>query len=714
MLLNKSVILSLFLSLLLTACSGSDGFGVGNGNDDSSVDPDASTDDDTDTDTDPVSTVDPRLGTGSGVTFSLGAVAAADTSLSYGGSTTVTVNVVDANASNALVQTPTSVVFSSACATSGLATIGSGNADTATVVSSAGTATVNYSATSCSGSDTITATLESSTTTVASVTFTISSLDLGTGVAGTFVSGGMTTSTGASDLSYGGDTVVSVNVVDSADNSLFDSSAVTVSFTSNCVLTGQSAIDSSVNTTTGTAVATYSATTCEGADVITATLSDGTTATANITVAGQVLGALEFVAASPVTIALSGSGSSANPEVSTVSFSLKDKTGEAMAGETITYTLSTEVGGISLSSPSSVTDAEGITSVQLNAGGVNVSVVVIGTVVVTNDDGSTSTTTTTSDPIAILGGIPDQNSFTLAVTTLNPRAWEFVGTNTIFSVRAADRYNNQARDGTQISFVTNGGAIVGSCALSEGACSVNWTGQNPRPAGGLAKILARTTGEESFTDSNSNGIYDVGEVVLTNLDEAFLDVDGDGTRNNDNEFFSDFNNNGAFDTKVGTNFQGTNCSDAAEAAGHCANLVDVRDSGTICMSSDSVVATIFDADAPASGDYSDGFIEVEDFDLRVLLGEEEPKVFEFTFRDSANGIMPASGTTIATSIEGGKIVSGGTMVVPNACSDGNGNALIMTRSIAIETDDDTDTSGLLKITVTEVDGDVYDYTVILN
>jgi len=691
MLLNKSVILSLFLSLLLTACSGSDGFGVGNGNDNSSTEPDASTDDDTDPDPDPdpVVTVDPRLGTGSGATFSLGTISTADASLSYGGSTTITVNVVDANASNALLQTPTSVLFSSACAVNDLATIG------ASAVSSAGTATVNYSATSCSGSDTITATLESATTTVASVTFSISSLGLGTGSEGTFATGAMSTSTGATPLSYGGDTVVSVNVVDTADNSLFTSSAVAVNFTSNCVQSGDSTIDSSVNTTTGTAVATYSANTCEGVDPITATLSDGTTAQTNITVAGQVLGALEFVAASPATIALSGSGSSANPEVSTVSFSLKDKTGAAMAGETITYELSTEVGGISLSSPSSVTDAEGITSVQLNAGGVNVSVVVIGTVVVTNDDGSTSTTTTTSDPIAILGGIPDQNSFTLAVTTFNPRAWNFVGTNTVFSVRAADRYNNQARDGTQISFVTNGGSIVGSCALSGGACSVNWTGQNPRPAGGLAKVLARTTGEESFTDSNSNGVYDVGEAVLTNLDEAFLDVDGDGTRNNDNEFFSDFNNSGTYDAKVGTNFQGTNCSDAAVAAGHCANLVDVRDSSTICMSSDSVVVSVDNAGP-------------------LFLGEEAGFTFNFTFRDSANGIMPASGTTISTSIEGGKIVSGGTMVVPNACADGNGDPLIMTRSITIETDDDVDTNGLLKITVTEVDGDVFDYTVTLN
>jgi len=371
------------------------------------------------------------------------------------------------------------------------------------------------------------------------------------------------------------------------------------------------------------------------------------------------------------------------------------------------------VGGISLSDVSSVTDTDGVTSVQVNAGGVNISVVVIATVVVTNDDSSTSTTTTTSDPIAILGGIPDQNSFTLAVTTLNPRAWEYVGTNTIFSVRAADRYNNQARNGTQISFVTNGGAIVGSCALSDGVCSVNWTGQNPRPAGGLAKILARTTGEESFTDSNSNGIYDVGEVVLTNLGEAFLDVDGDGTRNNDDEFFSDFNNSGTFDAKVGTSFQGTNCSDAAETAGHCANLVDVRDSGTICMSSDGVETLVLDAAHPGSGDDGDGFINPLSL-VSLGLAEEESRDVSFRFWDTGNEIIPASGTTITTSIEGGKIISGGTIIVPNACLDNFGNPYVLEHTINVETDDDVDTSGVLKVTVIQADGFVRESVVTLN
>jgi hypothetical protein len=332
---------------------------------------------------------------------------------------------------------------------------------------------------------------------VATVTFEISSLNLGRESASAFVGGEMTTSIGSADLKYGGDTIVSVNIVDTNENALFTSSSVTVNFTSNCVQQDKSEITSSVNTSSGTAVATYTANTCEGPDVITATLSDGTSASTSINVAEQILGELAFVEASPKTIALAGSGSRGIPEVTTVSFSLKDATGEPMAGEEISYSLSTEVGGLSLANTSSVTDENGETSVQLNAGGVNVSVSVIAEVTVEYSDGTTDTTATTSDPIAVLGGLPDQDSFSISVETFNPRGHDIDGTISAITIRAADRYNNQARDGTQISFVTDGGAIVGSCELNAGACSVNWISQQPKPTNGLVQILARTTGEES-------------------------------------------------------------------------------------------------------------------------------------------------------------------------------------------------------------------------
>lgn len=701
MFLNKSVVSSLCMAFMLSACSGSDGFGLGNGSSGDSSDSDSSST------TDPTAVV-VGLGSGSATTYSSGVVTtglASGEVLSYGGSTTASVNVVDTNSANALLSTPTSVLFSSACATQGLATIG------ASTVSSAGVATVSYTASSCTGSDTITATStdDAGNTSTATVTFNISSLDLGKGSSGTFVSGSMTNSIDADDnddadtteLTYGGDTLVKVNVVDTADNSLFTKSSVTVNFTSNCVQQGKSEISSSVNTTTGIAVATYTANTCEGPDVITASLSDGTSATGNITIADQVLGALEFVSASPKTIALKGSGSSSNPEVTTVSFSLKDATGEPMAGETISYALSTSVGGITLANSSSVTDLDGNTSVQLNAGGVNISVAVVATVEITDDAGAViSTTTTTSDPIAILGGVPDQDSFSLSVETFNPRGYNIDGTVSRMTIRAADRFNNQARDGTQISFITDGGSIVGSCELSGGSCSVNWVSQDPKPADGLVRILARTTGEESFTDLNSDGKFDLGEPIGEELDEAFLDSDRDGVRDA-GEFFSDFNNNQTFDLKAAGihagKFQGANCSTAAEAAGHCQTLVDVRDSATICMSTDAVNITA--STTPGGAESRDIDISGGTTNIYVAISD-------------ANGLTPANGTSVSVSVEDGEIVTGNTIVIPNQCVDGSGVPIPFISTIQVKPDEDTATTfGTLKVLVTRADGVVESYTV---
>jgi len=670
MFLNKSVISSLLMIFLLSACGGGDDFDL-NGLD-------GSTGGTSETETGGTgTTASLALGTESGSSFNSGVIGtdiAANTVLSFGGNATITVNVVDADASNALFSTPTTVSFASACATSGLATIG------ASAVSSNGVATVSYAATSCSGSDTIVATLESGATAV--VTISISSLALGSGFAGTFNLGALITTTDGADLSYGGDAAVTVNIVDSADNALFTAGSVNVSFTSNCVENGLATIDSSVNTSNGTATVAYSASTCEGTDTITATLSDGTSATAIINIAGQILGSLEFVSASHSTIALSGSGSSSNPEVSNITFILRDNTGAAIQGETVSYSLSTEVGGISLSSDTSVTNGDGTTSVTLNSGGVNISVSI--TASVTDDDDNTIITT--SNPIAIVGGLPDQDSFSISVERFNPRGWDQDGVTSGITIRASDRFNNPAPDSTQISFVTNGGSIVGSCSLAGGECSVQWSSQNPRPASGLVRILARTTGEESFTDQNSNGQYDVGEPVSTNFGEAFLDINDDGLRTDD-EFFSDFNDNKVFDVAGSALFQGTSCSAAAEAAGHCTNLIDVRENTTICMSTDDVFLTT----------------DAVDNEVNVSAGSA---AIQLTFRD-AHGLTPPVGTTFTTEIEDGEILFGGDFTVTNSCSTEG-----YTTDIVVGADEDLATDfGMLAVEIAQANGTIKRYQI---
>ena len=185
-------------------------------------------------------------------------------------------------------------------------------------------------------------------------------LDLGTDSGGSFNDGVLNTDipTGTS-LSFGGDSVISVNIVDDTSKELFTAEAVSVNFSSNCTSADEATITSPVITSSGTAEATYSATTCEGPDVITATLEDGTSASVNITVAEQEIGTLEFVSSSPSTLALSGGGSSSNPDFSEVTFIARDDIGQPIEGETVSFTLSTSIGGISLSSDTAITNSEG-------------------------------------------------------------------------------------------------------------------------------------------------------------------------------------------------------------------------------------------------------------------------------------------------------------------------------------------------------------------
>ena len=127
-----------------------------------------------------VQSSDIQLGTGSGGTFTEGVLDISGTQpLPAGTSTTISVNLVDNNNSDALFTTPTTVNFSSLCASQNRAQL-----DT-NITSFNGTATATYiptgSAGTCSGSDTITASAEvGSQTPSAQSSLTIDTADAAT------------------------------------------------------------------------------------------------------------------------------------------------------------------------------------------------------------------------------------------------------------------------------------------------------------------------------------------------------------------------------------------------------------------------------------------------------------------------------------------------------------------------------------------------------
>lgn len=218
------------------------------------------------------------------------------------------------------------------------------------------------------------------------------------------------------------------------------------------------------------------------------------------------------------------------------------------------------------------------------------------------------------------GGLIDQDSFDIAISTFNPGATGRNGVAVEVSVYAGDRLQNPVPDGTVIYFNAESGIIPASCETTDGFCSVNWTSSGYRPgqedqdgfsdlervnetnvdanrsAYGLTTILAYAVGEAGFTDSNDNGVYDLGEPFESfgepirddNAYDAYLLGTTTELDTNSNgapvEFFADYNQNGLWDDAPET-YQGSQCSEAARDEGHCSSLMYVRQLAVISQSS---------------------------------------------------------------------------------------------------------------------------------
>lgn len=475
------------------------------------------------------------------------------------GSVTATITAFARDATNNLLQ-GVPVAFT---ATSG----GLSGATGTTDASGAATVTLSTAGDSSARTITVTATSGSLTATVnvqVAAGGTQTSVSMGSPAGAGFVAGALGISN--ANLSAGGSTTIQA-VLQQSDGSLYTQSA-DVTFSSPCVAQGLATITSPVTTASGIASANYVATGCSGADVITATAAIGgapLSANGTVTVAAGAIGSIVFISATPENIALRGTGTSSNPETSTVVFRVLEQGGGPRAGATVNFSLNTSVGGISVSPASAVSGTDGSVQTVVQGGTVATTVRVTATV-----QNVTPAISTQSNQLTVTTGIPDQDSFSLAVSCANVEAWTRDGETIGVTARLSDRFNNPVPDDTAVTLQTEGGSIVSQCLTTGGLgrCSVNWTGSNPRPGphangdirAGRATILATAIGEESFTDTNGNGSFDVGE-NFADMAERFLDENENGTRDPTEPIY-DFNNNSVYDAGDG-DFNGVLCLDPA-------------------------------------------------------------------------------------------------------------------------------------------------------
>jgi len=376
---------------------------------------------------------------------------------------------------------------------------------------------------------------------------------------------------GLTELSAGGSTGLTTRLVD--QNGDFASEPFSITFNSPCASNGASEIVSPVTSSNGVFASTYTAKGCEGDDKITASVN-GITVETTVNVKGANLGAVEFIGAEPQNILLKGMSAPGRQHTSTVTFQIKNDVGGPIANADVKFELTSEVGGITLSSVVGKTDNNGFVSTILQAGTVHTSVRVRATVERDND-----TISSESSQLIISTGIADQNSLSLSLSVHNPSAWNYDGEKVSVNMYASDRYNNPVPDGTSIAFFTELGQIEPSCQTTNGACVVEWTSSDPRDLGiinplyprnsttansdGITTITAVVIGEESFIDTNSNGIFDDGDILdsISDRGEAFEDYNmnydtdtvKDHVSDNDHddglEPYLDFNLNGMRDPK---------------------------------------------------------------------------------------------------------------------------------------------------------------------
>ena len=260
----------------------------------------------------------------------------------------------------------------------------------------------------------------------------------------------------AGNLSAGGTTVLRVIVVSNNNQSEAFTSPLTIEFTSDCAA---AEIDTNLTTANGIAVSTFRANSCEGDVNITANVAEltGVSATGSVFIESADVGSINFVQSDPTQITLKGTGN----DTSEVTFRVLTELGDPAIGETVTAVLSSVIGGITIGGNTSGrattdTNSAGEASFIIKAGNVPTSVRVEASVDVNGTE-----ITTISGALAVTTGQPDNESFSLSASILNPGGYDFDGFNSEITIRAADSFNNPVPDDTTIIFTTEYGSIEG-------------------------------------------------------------------------------------------------------------------------------------------------------------------------------------------------------------------------------------------------------------
>jgi len=257
-----------------------------------------------------------------------------------------------------------------------------------------------------------------------------------------------------------------------------------------------------------------------------------------------------FSTVNPPVIAVRGFG---KVESTILRFLVRNAQGNAAAdGITVNFTLSGPGNGKSIASggeyigapdgtptTASATTKNGIVEVSLNSGTGTGTATVTASVIT-----STQTVIGLSNPVPIVGSRAASDRFGLAASRINIPAFiaPGVGTSdlsTTISAIATDRLGGTVGlIGNLVSFYTEAGRIAPFGNLdATGEASVAFLTGPTFPSNGRITIMAVMIGEEDFADTNGNGVYDLGEPLLDDVPEPFIDFNYNSIWNVGEDFF---------------------------------------------------------------------------------------------------------------------------------------------------------------------------------
>jgi hypothetical protein len=332
----------------------------------------------------------------------------------------------------------------------------------------------------------------------------------------------------ATTIALGGTTGVTALILDDEGNEVADGTAVL--FTTNLAATGVTPI---VTTTDGTATAIFSGGTRAGVATVTATTGT-VSASTSITIQAGSAGSLDFVSADPTLIGVRGSSLQ---QKSTITFRVLDQNGNTVAdGTQVSFTLISGLGGGEFIAPTTGGTVAGLAATVLTSGTVAGPVRIRASAIV-----GTTTLTSSSTNVSITGGPPSGSHLSLASSFVNIAGQALFDVICSIDAKVADRFGNPVPPDTTVSFFTNGGIIEAQGLtddLGDAPSRIKTANPIPHvgptkdtndPRTGIVTIMAVTQGEETFVDSNGNGLFDgPAEFPITtspDLDtpEAFID-----------------------------------------------------------------------------------------------------------------------------------------------------------------------------------------------